>query len=163
MIQGTVTVAFYRGRGPICWAVRADCRRPKQPWNDVPGHVAVIIDKTIHEFIVSGYHTRPAVPSDYAWSYDVAVTDLKSAWQFANSEAGDKYGDSTIALIILSRFVPGRWLSFCRHRDKRICSWFALRVLIAGGWECPHWLMEQYEPEVPNDILFAVREVQKVN
>jgi hypothetical protein len=158
MKPGTVTVCLYRGVGPICWTVRADTRRPGQAWEDVPSHVAVVIDGVLYEFISSGYHCRYAVPADYAWSYAVPAPDIDAGEQFALNEQGDKYDFVTDALIVLSRFVPDRWLSFSRLRDKRICSWFALRVLIEGGWKCPHWLNEQYMPECPNDVLFAVRE-----
>jgi hypothetical protein len=158
MKPGTVTVCFARGVGPICWAVRADTRRPGQAWKDTPAHTSIVIDGVLHEFISSGYNCRYAVPVDYAWSYAVPVPDIDAAERFALSERGDKYGFVTVALIVLSRLVPDRWLSFSRLRDKRICSWFALRVLMSGGWECPDWLIEQYEPECPNDVLFAVRE-----
>jgi hypothetical protein len=158
MKPGAVTVCFYRGTGPFCWAVRADTRRPGQAWKDVPAHCSVAIDGVLYEFISSGYHCRYAVPADYAWSYAVPVPDIDAAERFALSERGDKYGFSTDALIVLSRLVPDRWLSFSRLRDKRICSWFAREVLMQGGWRCPYWLIEQYEPETPNDILFAVRE-----
>jgi hypothetical protein len=158
MTPGTVTACFYKGRGLSAWIVRYYTRRPGQAWADVPAHCAFTVDGVLCEFIAAGYHSRPAVPADYQRSYDVIVPDIDEAKRFTRSEVGDKYRFNTLFLIWVARFVPDRWLAFTLRRDNRVCSWYVLRVLVNGGWPCPHWLAGQFTPECPNDVLFAVRE-----
>lgn len=148
-------VCFYKGVGLAALAVRLDTRRPGQPLSRVPAHVAVVIDGMLYQFISTGWQSRPATSSDYAWSVPVTLPNGAAALAFAESCRGERYDWLTIALVLLSRFVPDRWLKFSRRRQKRVCSWFVKAALEHGGWDCPHWLRAQYDPETPNDLTFA--------
>lgn len=149
-------IAFYKGSGLAGLAVRLDTRRPGQAFADVPAHCAVIIDGTLYEMIFSGWHCRPAVPADYAWSVEMTGLDEAAGEKYALFFSNARYGLWVDLLIGLCRFVPNRWLSCTRGAQKNICSAFAKGTLERSRWACPHWLAQQYAPESPNDIWFAV-------
>ena len=151
-------IAFYHGSGLLGLAVRIDTRRPGQAYADVPAHCAVIFsDGTLCEMIFTGWHSRIAEPSDYAWSVEVTGIDEALARTAATHFTQAEYGLWVDILIGLCRYVPNRWLSCTRGMVKHICSAFVKTVLEASGWHCPHWLAAQYAPESPNDLWFALR------
>ena len=150
-------VAFYRGSGLAGLAVRLDTRRPGQSLADTPAHCAVIIDTTLYELILSGWHSRPAEPADYAWSEEISEENAGKALEAAVYFRTARYGLWVDLLIGLCRYVPNRWLSCTRGAQKNICSAFVKTVLEASGWKCPRWLAQQYAPESPNDLWWALR------
>ena len=138
-------------------AVRLDTQRPNQPFADVPAHTSLVIGETLYEMVSSGWHSRPALPSDLVWSVEITGLDEEKALAAAESWRGARYGWWVDLLIGLSRFVPDKWLSTTRGAQKYICSAFVKTVLQASCWPCPHWLAGQYAPESPNDLWFALR------
>ena len=152
-------IAFYHGSGLSGFAVRFDTRRPGQAFSDVPAHCALIVSGVLYEMILTGWHTRPAVAADYAWSVEVSGVDEAAAVVAAAHYQYLRYGLWVDMLIGLCRYIPNRWLSCTRGMQKCICSAFVKAVLEAAGWHCPHWLACQYAPESPNDLWFAVRKV----
>ena len=109
--------------------------------------------------VSSGWHSRPALPSDLVWSVELTGLDEGKALSAATAMyyRHARYGWWVDLMIGLSRFVPNRWLSSTRGAQKRICSAFVKSVLEAADWPCPHWLAEQYAPESPNDLWFALK------
>ena len=169
---GVVTVCFYKGHDPASLLVRADTRRPGQAWSDVPSHCAVALPVPewplgwLYEYVSTGYHCRLATAEDLVWSYAVPVPDSIGAHVAAMSDAG-RYDWGEIALFVLARLVPDRWIPALEKATgwklpNHICSLFARSVLMAGGWPCPPWLAEQDCPASPNDLLFAVRETTRL-
>lgn len=149
-------VCFYRGSGLSALAVRMDTRRPEQSSSDVPAHCAVSINGILYEMISGGWHARYTTADDLAWSVEVSVQET-IAFRAAESWRGAHYGWWVIMLIAIARFFPNRYLSRTRGAQKHICSAFVKSVLEQGGWDCPHWLSEQYAPESPNDLWFALK------
>ena len=150
-------VCFYKGRGIAALAVRLDTQRPGQAFADVPAHTSLVIGETLYEMVSSGWHSRPALPSDLVWSVELTGLDEEKALAAALLWRGARYGWWVDLLIGLSRFVPDKWLSTTRGAQKYICSAFVKTVLQSSCWKCPHWLAGQYAPESPNDLWFAVR------
>ena len=153
-----INACFYHGGFSLpALAVRLDTQRQGQPLQDVPAHCALIINETLYEMVSSGWHSRPALPSDLVWSVELSGIDEAKALAAAESWRGARYGWWVDVLIAFSRFIPSRWLSTTRGAQKYICSAFVKYVLEQSCWLCPHWLAEQYVPESPNDLWFALR------
>ena len=152
-----IYVCFYKGYSLAALAVRLDTQRPKQAFRDVPAHCALVVGETLYEVVSLGWKARPALPSDLVWGMEMPGLGEDKAKAAAELWRGAKYGWWVDLLIALSRFIPSRWLSTTRGAQKYICSAFVKAVLEAAGWNCPHWLAEQYVPESPNDLWFALR------
>ena len=159
---------FTHGSGFGAFVVRVDTLRPGQDWEDVPAHCGIILSPdvspdlgnplgTVYEMISTGWHTRPATQEDFAWSVEMIGLDEAMARTYAVTSQRNRYCWLTIALIAAARCVPDRWLSCTMQMHKNICSWYVKQYLLTCGWPCPHWLAEQYVPETPNDLWFAVR------
>ncbi len=167
---GVAVVCFYRGRAWYDLLTRAVCRRKGQALSDVPSHVAVVladvdlpdrIRPLLYEMTGAGWHSRPAVPADYAWSVQVSLADARGSEEAALSCRYIRYAWGTDALIglhdISPRLLPAPWLRWARKGKARICSVFVKAVLEAGGASLPHWLRAQYVPCSPNDIWLALK------
>lgn len=157
-----VTVCFYRGISLPCLAVRLDTRRPGQPLADVPAHCAVVLQEPggghlLHEFVSSGYRSRPTTAADFAWSRPVDLPYAGAALVFAGRCRGQRYGWCTIAMIALSRVLRSRLFRGTRPVPQHTCSWMVKAVLEAGGASLPYWLRAQYVPCSPNEIWLALR------
>jgi len=170
---GVAVVCFYRGRAWYDLLTRAVCRRKGQALSDVPSHVAVILTAVdppewprpwLYEMTGAGWHSRPAVPADYAWSVQVSLYDVQGATDAALSCRAMGYDWGTDALIglhdISPRLLPAPWLRWARKGKARICSVFVKAVLEAGGASLPHWLRAQYVPCSPNDLWRALGETK---
>ena len=163
-----IHVYFTHGTGFGAFVVRVDTQRPGQPWEDVPAHCGIILSPDIspepgnplgvvYEMISTGWHTRAATKKDFAWSVEMPGLDEAKARSFAVSSQRARYCWLTILLIAAARCVPDRWFSCTMQMQKNICSAFAKTVLEASRWKCPRWLAQQYAPESPNDLWWALR------
>lgn len=153
-----IYACFYHGGFSLAaLAVRLDTQRPGQSFADCPAHTSIIINETLYEMVSSGWHSRPALPSDLVWSVELSGIDEAKALAAALCFRRVRYGWWVDLLIGLCRYVPNRWLSCTRGAQKPICSAFVKSVLEAAGWNCPRWLAGQYAPESPNDLWFALR------
>ncbi len=155
-------VCFYAQRGLASDIVRLDTRRAGQSWDDVPSHVAVVLDNYLYEMIAGGFHARAAVPADYIWSVDVALTDFAAAQAGAFALRESPYDWACIGEIAAARIAPDRWLSCDHLKAHHICSCAAAYdILIPGGWAAPDWMTRQYVPISPNDLWTALKPVSE--
>ncbi len=161
---GKATVCFYRGNSLSSLVVRWDTQRPGQSLADVPAHTAIVLTvggvQMLYEFVSTGFSSRLAIMSDFAWSETVDLLNQPQAVSFAWGCRGERYGWLTILDIALARLVPDRWLAFYKRRCKRICSLFVLQCLGAGGWDAPTWADRQYTIMSPNDVLWALKKTE---
>ena len=169
-----IILCFYRGRAhdAVALGTRLVTRRRGQPLADVPSHVAaVVVDDegaaTLSEAILSGIHSRPALPIDFAWSRTVDVPAAPLARMFWASQIGHRYRLVSIVLVILRSLL--QWLGLDRDiglvdncQNSFICSTYAEQGLREGQFPITELLRKTGNdfstPTRPNDLWRAVRD-----
>ena len=138
------------------------------PGEDFPGWESDWLnDADLYEMVSSGWVKQSPTQRDlYGCVYEVELPDLPACRLWCESNRGRYRWWVDALILVLDRNwirhsrVPAllkRWHVAVRH----ICSVDAEKALTAGGWNSPHWLAEQICPLSPNDLLFAVRSVDK--
>lgn len=117
---------------------------------------------SLFEYVSTGWQWRTPTAEDYAWAYSVPVPDIAGAITAAEAGKG-RYDWGEIALFVLARLVPDRWIPRLEKATgwtlpNHICSLFLRSVLMGGGWASPAWLAGSDCPPSPNDMLLSVRE-----